>query len=64
MHDFRDLIDHFSTYDAGVSISGKLSTIMRVKGVRINCRGHMEALKIAKYSAVEVSTQDPVFRVP
>ena len=64
MHDFRDLIDHFSTYDAGVSMDGKLSTIMRVNGVRINCRGHMEALKMAKYSTVEVSTQDPVFREP
>lgn len=60
LNDYRDVVDYFTSYrNAGSRTSGPI-----VKGVKISCRGEQTTFGTAKYVAVDVPKDHPVFNSP
>ncbi len=58
MNDFRHIVDYFLSCNHQHQFARPLSTVAKVKGVRINCRGDHEKLNKPQFEAVEVSSLD------
>ncbi|MCJ1387824.1 hypothetical protein MMC18_000667 [Xylographa bjoerkii] len=61
LHDFRDIIDYFLTYNGGPTSQMRVQIVKKTQAIRIHCPAHMVASKVAKFSIEKINTIHPVY---
>ncbi|MCJ1405925.1 hypothetical protein MMC11_009159, partial [Xylographa trunciseda] len=61
LHDFRDIVDYFLTYDGTSRSVSRAIIVKKVQAIRINCPAHIAATGEPKFLVEEIDTSHPVF---
>ncbi|MCJ1363223.1 hypothetical protein MMC16_002330 [Acarospora aff. strigata] len=64
MVDFRDVVDHFTSFGNEAVLSRAMWVGGKATGVKIACQGDMAVLGSEKFQSISIPRQHPVWRTP